>query len=73
MTDPADVLVEMRHIRKHFCSRGARALAAHLGFDWTHFLKHGITADKLIATGDAMAIELAEVAIKEHEDERRQQ
>ena len=68
MDDHSDVLVEIRHIRGLFCSRGARELAKHLGFDWLHFLKHGVTADKLIATGDAMAIQLAQVAIKEKQD-----
>lgn len=70
MDDHSDVLVEIRHIRGFFCTRGARALAAHLGFDWFHFLQHGVTADKLIATGDAMAIQLAHVAIKEKQNGR---
>lgn len=70
MEDYSDVLVEVRHIRGLYCSRGARALATHLGFDWFHFLQHGVTADKLIATGDAMAIQLAQVAIKEKRNGR---
>lgn len=70
MDDHSDVLVEVRHIRGLFCSRGARQLATHLGFDWFHFLQHGVTADKLIATGDALAIQLAQVAIKEKQNGR---
>lgn len=38
-----------------FCSRGARVFLLRHGFDWTEFIKHGIDADLLLKTGDAMA------------------
>lgn len=71
MADHSDVLVRPRHLRGLFCSRGARTLAQHLGFDWSDFVKNGITADKLLETGDEMARQLAEVAIKESSNEQR--
>ena len=55
--------VTMRHARQcGFCSRGARAFFARHGLDWTAFLKHGIEADKLLATGDSMARKAVEAA-----------
>lgn len=71
MSDYSDVIVRARHLDGLYCRKGARTLAAHLGFDWMHFVQHGVTADKLLATGDAMAIALAEVAIKESENGQR--
>lgn len=71
MPDHSDVLVYPRHLRGLFCARGARKLAQHLGFDWADFVKAGVTADKLLATGDEMARQLAEVAIKEKRNEQR--
>lgn len=44
------------------CSRGTRAFFEKHGFDWSQFLKHGIAAEKLAATGDAMALKVVEVA-----------
>ena len=70
MSDYSDVIVRVRHLDGLFCRKGARKLAAHLGFDWMDFIQNGVTADKLIATGDAMAIALAHVAIKENENGR---
>lgn len=44
------------------CSRGARMFFERYGLDWSEFLKHGIPADQLEATGDAMALKVVEVA-----------
>ena len=71
MDDYSDVLVEMRHVRGLFCSRGARKLGEHLGFNWLDFVKNGITADKLLATGDEMARQLAMIAIEEKRNGRQ--
>lgn len=61
MTD--DVKVRMHHIREaRMCSRGARAFFIRHGLDWNLFLSEGIEAEKLVATGDAMAIQVVEVA-----------
>lgn len=58
-----EVKVKMRHVREaKMCSRGARAFFENHGLNWNEFLKDGIDAAKLEATGDAMAIEVAKVA-----------
>ena len=44
--------------RPGFCARGARAWCEQHGIDWWQFVQHGVDADILIATGDAMALRL---------------
>lgn len=44
------------------CSRGARAFCLRHGIDWAAFLKDGVPAERLEATGDAMALNIVEVA-----------
>lgn len=44
------------------CSRGARIFFNRHGLDWQGFLKNGIEAEKLESTGDAMALQVIEVA-----------
>lgn len=62
MTD-SDVKVTMRHIREAgMCSKGTRAFFEAHNLDWNEFLREGIDAAKLEATGDAMAIKVAKVA-----------
>lgn len=57
------VLVRMEHVRAaRMCSRGARAFFERHGLDWQTFLKEGVPAESLEATGDAMAIQVVEVA-----------
>lgn len=57
------VLVRMEHIRAaRMCSRGARAFFARHNLDWQTFLKDGLPAEVLAATGDAMALQVVEVA-----------
>lgn len=63
MTHDADPLVTLAHARSvAYCSRGMRAFFAQHGLDWTEFLRHGLPASVLEATGDAMAIRAAAVA-----------
>lgn len=53
----------MRDIRAaKMCSGGTRAWFIRQGFDWDDFLKNGIDSQKFIATGDAMALQVVEVA-----------
>lgn len=47
-----------------YCNRGSREFFARHGLSWADFLAQGIEADKLRATGDAMAIALVEHAEK---------
>lgn len=57
------LIVRMADIRAaRMCSSGARDFFARHGLDWPSFLKDGIPAEDLIATGDAMAAQLVEVA-----------
>lgn len=57
------MIVTMRHVRQaKMCSRGARAFFDRHGLDWLEFLRSGVAAEKLIATGDAMALKVVEVA-----------
>ena len=66
MTTPT---VTMRHIRaQRLCSRGARAFFLRHGLDWSEFLRNGIAADKMEATGDAMAVGLARKAREEQQE-----
>lgn len=58
-----DATVRMEHIRQaHLCSRGARAFFKRHGLDWDAFLREGVPASELAATGDALALRVVEVA-----------
>lgn len=62
MTDD-ELIITMRDIREaKMCSRGTRAFFQRHGLDWSAFLKNGIPAEKLAATGDPMALQVVEVA-----------
>lgn len=66
MTAP-DVIVTMRHLRTvpgfsprpGFCARGGREFFRRHGLDWGDFLRNGIPASRLEATGDGLALALA--------------
>lgn len=45
-----------------YCSRGIRQFFARHGLDYSDFLRNGIPARDLRATGDAMALKVIEVA-----------
>lgn len=49
-------------VRPGLCARGARAWAAAHGLDWGSFVREGIDAELLTATGDAMALRVVEHA-----------
>ena len=56
-------MVKMEHVRAaRMCSRGARAFFLRHSLDWEAFLREGLPAEQIEATGDAMAIRVAEVA-----------
>lgn len=63
----AEVLVTAAHLHSvpnfngqpGFCARGARLWADAHGMDWSRFVQHGVPAEQLEATGDAMALRLA--------------
>lgn len=61
------VIVTMHHVRTvpgfsargGYCARGARAWFQRHNLDWFVFLREGIPAETLEATGDGMALALA--------------
>jgi hypothetical protein len=48
--------------RPGFCRGGARAWFRAHGMDWTDFVRNGIAADALTATGDGLALALVDWA-----------
>lgn len=56
-------LVTMKHVRQAgMCSSGARKFFESRGLNWSDFLKNGIESEKIVATGDGMALKVVEVA-----------
>ncbi len=43
-----------------YCSRGMRDFFRRHGLDWSRFIREGLPADDLLATGDAMVETLVE-------------
>lgn len=61
----------VRHVHMRelgYCNRGGREFFARHGLSWGDFLAQGIEADKLRATGDAMAMRVIEHAEKAGSD-----
>ena len=57
------LIIRMPDIRRALmCSRGARTFFQAHNLDWQAFLKDGIPAEELAATGDAMALECVRIA-----------
>jgi len=64
------VIVTIQHLRtvpgfgraNGFCARGGRAWFARHGMDWLDFVRNGIDAEKLLATGCGFALALVEHA-----------
>ena len=57
------MMITMRDVRAaKMCSRGARAFARRHNLDWETFLRDGVPAESLLATGDAMALKVVEIA-----------
>ena len=50
-----------------YCHRGARRFFRRHALDWPAFLRTGIAADRLLATGDYMAERLVAQARGRHE------
>lgn len=59
----APLMITMAHVRAaKMCSRGARQFFAAHNLDWEAFLREGLPVEQIEATGDAMAIQVVEVA-----------
>lgn len=55
----------VRHVHMRelgYCNRGAREWFARHGLSWSEFVAQGVDAEKLRATGDAMALRVVEHA-----------
>ncbi|MCR6497102.1 hypothetical protein LJB71_14800 [Thermomonas sp. S9] len=64
-----DVTVTIAHVRAAgMCVHGARTWFARHGLDFRAFLREGIPAQVMLATGDAMALRVVEVARQGHEE-----
>lgn len=58
--------VYLRHIRAAgMCANGTKTFFEKNGLDWRDFIHNGIEAEKLAATGDAMALQVVKVAQNE--------
>lgn len=54
--------IYLKHLRvePRYCIAGTKLFFDRMGWDWSDFVKNGIDVEKVINTGDAMAINLAE-------------
>lgn len=65
-----ELIVTIQHLhtvptwttRTGYCARQSRAFFAEHGLDWLAFVRKGIPAHALLATGNALAIHLVEHA-----------
>lgn len=65
-------LAKLEHARAlGYCSKGIRKWFEGREYSWRDFVAHGVPTEWLRATGDAMAIRVAEEAEKD-ERQRRQ-
>lgn len=63
MSEPKPVTVTIDDARAAgLCARGGRMWAERHSLDWRAFLEQGISAETLLATGDAMALRAVEQA-----------
>lgn len=70
MTNDADLIVTVEHLYSvpnyngtiGFCGRGTRVWFRRHGLDWGAFVRNGIPASVLLATGDALALRVVEHA-----------
>ncbi len=60
MTDDNVRMADIRAAK--MCSRGARDFFRRHDLDWEAFLREGVPAEQLLATGDEMARQVVEVA-----------
>jgi hypothetical protein len=59
----SDVIVRMEHIREaRLCASGARLFFQRHNLNWSLFLAEGIPAEELLATRDAQAERVVEIA-----------
>ena len=68
----ADLIITIAHVRAAgLCVNGSRAWFVRHGLDFRAFLREGVAADTLLATGDAMAQRVVDCA-RQQRDEQEQ-
>ncbi|ECG5643242.1 hypothetical protein E1K64_15980 [Salmonella enterica subsp. enterica serovar Poona] len=67
--NPAPLRVTLAHVRQAgYCPQGSRQFARRYGLDFRRFVREGyIEAEILLATGDALAVRLVELARQDTE------
>lgn len=71
MDVPADLIITMSDItRAGHCARGSRRWFDDHGLDFRAFLKNGIPAAELAATGDGIALQVVSRTIRSRGDGR---
>ncbi len=70
----ADLIITVEDLRRlrnakgdAFCIPGIRKWTEAHGVDFAKFIREGIPAEELIATGDQLAMDIVELAKKERE------
>lgn len=64
-----DDLRKLRDIKGGgYCIRGAKLWSARHGIDFAQFVREGIPAERLLATGDQLAIDLVSFSRQERGD-----
>jgi hypothetical protein len=54
---PADLVITITDVRRAgYCASGAKRWFTDNGFDFRDVLKNGVSAEAMLATGDAMAL-----------------
>lgn len=64
------MIITLQHLRstntwtdkQGYCATSSRAFFKRYGLDWADFVANGIEEEKLLATGNALAINLVEFA-----------
>lgn len=60
-----DFVITLKDVRaSNLCSAGARHWFKKYNLDWMDFLKNGVPASKMLATGDALGRRLVDVTRK---------
>lgn len=62
----SEIMVKLEHARRlGYCARGMRRWFDGREYSWQEFIERGVPADWLLAQDDALATEVARVALEE--------
>ena len=66
----SEIIITIAHVRAvGLCVNGSRAWFARHGLDFRAFLREGLDAETLLATGDAMAQRVVNCALEREQQE----